>query len=112
MSLKGSKGPSKILQDEHLDEANAQKVVSGILVPGEVVTDDISSAGVLVKKGSLLRISVSSTTYIAFGASTIGAVSNTTSPGLELQSGVYLVCATDDYIRASADADRLEIIEQ
>lgn len=109
------KSAGKITQDEHLDAAKASKIVDGILVPGEVVdltANDISTAGRLVKTGSLLRIQVAADTYVAFGDSTIAAVDATTSPAIKLPAGYHLLVSTADFIRASANASRLEILEQ
>jgi len=107
----GIRGKDKIEQLQHQDEANAKKVMGDILVPGEVITDNVSTASVQVGKGNICRIRVTAQAYVAFGDDSLGAVSATTSPGLELQTGTHLVVATDDFIRMSADPDRLEIIE-
>lgn len=106
------KAAGNIPQAEHLDNGNSKKVTGDVLSPGPVITADISAAGVYVGQGSLLRIRVAAATFIAFGDSTIGAVTNATSPGLELNSaGVYLVSATADWVRASANPARVEILE-
>lgn len=90
---------------------NTERVTDGVLAPGKVIAQDISAAGVYVKEGSLCRIRVSSATFVAFGLVDIAAVSVTTDPGLELPvAGTYLVVATGDYIRASANAARLEVL--
>jgi len=90
---------------------NTQKMTGDILIPGKLVTQDASAAGVQVGKGKLLRIRVAAATFLAFGKSDIGAVSGTTDPGLELATaGVYLVLATDEYLRCSANPARIEII--
>jgi len=112
--IKKVQGQAQIVQLQHLDEASAQTVTEGVLVPGKVVpaATDTSAAGVLVGKGSLIRVQVSADTYVAFGASDIGAVAEATSPGLKLASGYYLIRATDDYFRSSADVTRLEILSE
>jgi hypothetical protein len=106
------KGPERQLQDEYVLSADARKVISGILVAGDVVTSDISAAGVKVGKGSILRIRVGAATFVAFSDDpTIGTVSVTTTPGLELPAaGTYVIVATGIYVRASANAVRLEVV--
>lgn len=105
-------GQETLNQIEHIDKVGARAVIGDVLAPGTVVTADISAAGVLVRKGSIVRIQAPADTYIAFGESTIGAVSITTSPGFKHPGGYVLLNATDDYIRASAAATRLEILFQ
>lgn len=107
------KGPNTIVQDEHLDLANAKKVLGDVLIPGDVITSDASAAGILVGKGNLLRVRVSAATFVAFGSDpSMAAVTNATSPGLELNSaGVYLISCTDDYVRMSVNPARLERIQ-
>lgn len=91
---------------------NTEKVTGDVLSQGRVVTEDISAAGVLVGEGKMIRIRVTAQTYIQFGkVSTMGAVTSGSSPALELNTaGTYLVCAEFDYIRASANAARLEVL--
>lgn len=89
---------------------NTEKVTGDVIYPGRVVTDDASAAGVFVGNGSLCRIRVTATTYVAFGISSIGSVSSSTSPGLELTAGTWLVAASNDYIRSSAALTRLEVL--
>ena len=102
-----------IKQAEHLDGASARKSTGDVLCAGRLLTADISAAGRYVGTGSLLRIRVTATTYLAFSDdSAIGAVSSSTDPGLELfTAGVYLVTATGDWLRGSAAVARLEILE-
>lgn len=89
----------------------AQALVS-IKAPGKVITDDISAGWVRVGKGNIIRIQVSADTYVAFSKEDDdGTVSATTSPAIKLDAGYhYIVCAAD-YVRASAAATRLELLE-
>lgn len=105
-------GSETLNQVMYLDNTGSQANTGDILAPGDVITTDASAAGVLVGKGSIVRIQVSADTYVAFGESTIAAVSSTTTPGLKLAAGYYLVCATDDYLRASAALTRLEVMHR
>lgn len=109
-NIKNIRGSELIRQLQHVDAMDAQAVTVGVLSPGSVVTTDISAAGVLVGKGALLRIQVGADVYLAFGASDIGVVSVSTSPAIKLPAGYHIIRATDDYIRASAAATRLEIL--
>ncbi|RLG45243.1 MAG: hypothetical protein DRN81_02365 [Thermoproteota archaeon] len=110
-ALKQIKGPDRITQDEHLDSAGAKIVTEGVLIPGRVVTADISAAGVEVLKNSICRVEVTAVTYIAFGPGDMPAVTVATDPGLKLNPGTYLIAATDRFIRASAAVVRLEVVE-
>lgn len=114
--LKAIQGQETVPQVEHIHQAGAKLVMSDVIVPGDVITTDTSAAGVLVKVGSICRIQVTSDTYVAFGPSdTMAAVTSATTPGLKLvgvagRDGVYLVVATDDFIRTSAAVTRLEVL--
>lgn len=108
--MKSVRGQEIINQIEHVDQAGARLVMGGVLVPGDVITADVSVASVLVGVGSILRIQVGADTYVAFGDDTLGAVSITTTPAIKLPAGYHLVVATDDFIRASASFTRLEVI--
>jgi hypothetical protein len=110
----GSKhGPDQIRRLEHLDASESKKVTDAVLVPGSVITSDSSSAAVLVGIGNLVRIRVTAPTYVAFGpTSTISAVSITTSPAIELYTaGTYLIAASDQFMRTSANPARIELIQ-
>lgn len=110
--LKTIQGQETIHQVEHMKSAGAKLIMGGVLIPGQVITTDASAAPVLVKAGSVCRIEVSAATYVTFYPDTTGAaVDATTTPGLKLgTAGVYLVVATDDYIRSSVALTRLEVI--
>jgi hypothetical protein len=105
-------GSETLNQVEHIDEVGARAVMGDVLAPGIVITSDTSAAGVLVGKGSILRVQATADTYIAFGTDAIGAVSSTTSPGFKHPGGYVLLNATDDFIRSSANVTRLEILHR
>ena len=113
--MKKSQSPGKISNERFLDDARSDKVTGDVLCQGTVITDDLTTAR-FVGKGSLLRIRVTALTYIACRASDAdlsGAVSVTTSPGLELPTaGTYLVTASEDWIKASANPARVEKLSQ
>jgi hypothetical protein len=106
----GTRGQEVRDQVEHIDSAGAKLVYQGCLVPGQVITDDTSSAARLVGAGSILRIQVGADTYVAFGDDQLGAVTASTSPGLKLPAGYHTVIATSDWIRTSAALTRLEVV--
>lgn len=113
--LKAVQGQETVNQVEHIRQAGAKLVMDGVLVPGDVVAADTSAAGVLVKAGSICRIQVTADTYVAFGPDSIAAVTSSTTPALKLvgvagRDGVYMVVATDDFIRSSAALTRLEVL--
>ena len=104
-------GQELINQIEHLEQTGSRAVTGDVLAAGKVVTTDVSAAGVLVGKGSILRIQAAADTYIAFSDSaSIGAVSVTTTPGFKHPGGYVLLCATGDFIRASAAFTRMEVL--
>lgn len=108
--------PVQIQLREHETTMNAKKVSAPVLVQGTVVdlsSVNYSTAAVEVTPGSLMRIRIAAATaYIAFSDdSTLGAVSSSTTPGLELEVGTHLVRATAKFMRASANPARVEIIE-
>lgn len=106
-------GRETINQVEHVRSAGARLVMSGALVAGDVVTDDVSAAGVFVGAGSILRIEATADTYVAFGNSAaMAAVDSSTSPAIKLPADYSLVVATDDFVRASAAFTRLEVITE
>lgn len=104
-------GQETLNQIEHIQPAGARAVMGDVLAPGEVITANTSTAGVLVGQGSICRIEANAGTFIAFGESDIAAVDGTTSPALKHPGGYILVNATADYIRTSAALTRLEVIK-
>ena len=86
--------------------------LNGIVFPGDVITDDISAAGVSVGKGNICRIEVGGADiYVAFGDKDIAAVDVNTSPALKLKANtIYHVLSSDLYIRASVNPIRVEVI--
>lgn len=113
------KGAERVRQDEHMDEALSKKCVTGILIPGTLITDNITTAPRLVGKGNVCRIRITAgnaPAYIAFGDDPTAAplnapITSATDPGLELFSaGTYLVVSRGDFIRSSSVATRFEVL--
>lgn len=109
------RGQETIHQIEHVASAGAKLVMSGALVPGDVMTDDPSAAPVKVLAGSILRIQVAADTYIAFGdepaeAPLNGVIDATTTPAIKLPAGYAIVIATGDFMKTSSAPTRVEVI--
>ena len=80
--------------------------------PGKVLPVDLTTAAVLVGATNILKIHVSADTYVAFSDdSTFGAVSSTTSPAVMLPAGMHYVVCQSDYVRASANPTRIELLQ-
>lgn len=109
------RGQETINQVEHVASAGAKLVMGGVLVPGDVLTEDPATAPVKVLAGSILRLQVAADTFVAFGddpaaAPLNGPVGAATSPGLKLPAGYHLVVATGDFMRTSATPTRTEVV--
>lgn len=79
---------------------------------GKVITDNISSAAVKVGASNVLKLHVAADTYVAFSDDpTFGAVSVTTSPAVLLPAGMHYVLCSGDYVRASANPTRIELLQ-
>lgn len=114
--LKNVQGQESANQMEHIVTAGAKLIMGGVLVPGDVITSDPSSAPILVGAGNILRLEFSGTAYIAFGkdpstAPTNAAITSSTTPALKLVAGTYLVVATDDFFASSANPTRIELLQ-
>jgi hypothetical protein len=104
-------GQETLNQVEHIFNAGAKLIMGGVLVQGTVITDDPSSAPVLIGIGKVLRIQVAADTYLAFYPDDSAVtVDSTTSPALKLPAGYHLVVATDYFLAMSAAPARLEVI--
>lgn len=90
--------------------------LNGVEACGEVVSATLTTA-VQVGEGNVIRITVAAgaAMHLAFGPSTIPAVTAATSPAIRLPSSaaeaVYYVISTDDFIRADVAATRVEVIK-
>ena len=99
----------KFLTNNIVDISEA---LQSLKCPAKVVTDNISTAAVLIGKGNIIKIHVAADTYVAFSDdSAFGTVSATTTPAVLLNAGMHYVVCTGDYVRASANATRLELLE-
>lgn len=80
--------------------------------PGIVMPVDISSAAVKVGASNVIKIHVTADTYVAFSDdAAFGAVSVTTSPAVMLPAGMHYVLCAGEYIRASANPTRIELLK-
>ena len=88
----------------------------GLEIGGRVASATLTTA-VQVGVGNIVRVTVAAgaAMHVAFGDSTIVAVTATTSPATRLPvvaaEAVYYLLATGDYIRADVVATRVEVIE-
>lgn len=99
----------KLFTKNIIDVANP---LDEVKAPGKVITDDISAAWVKVGFGNLIRIEVSADTYVAFSKEDDdGVVDSSTSPSVKLPAGYHYVICAGEYVRASANAVRLELLE-
>ena len=91
--------------------AVAQALVS-VNLPGKVITNTLTAA-VDVGEGNILRIQTSGDMYVAFSdLATIAAVTSATTPAVKLVgAGVHYVVCQCRYVRASAVATRVELLE-
>jgi hypothetical protein len=81
-------------------------------VPGKVVPDNLSSGWVFVGQGNIIRVHVSADTYFAFAEqSNANTVSVSTSPAVKILSGEHYIVCQHDYVRASANPLRVELLE-
>jgi len=115
--LKTQKGPSKLVNQEHVDCALAKATID-VLAPGEVLTDDFAAAWEVVGKGCLVRVELSAETFIAFASDAAGkgvstgaaAVTVSSTPAIQLPAGYHILRATGAFMRASTNPDRVEVL--
>ena len=90
---------------------NVALAFGSVISTGDVISLDISTTPANVGFGNIVRIEVGGADiYIGFGDSSILAVTSTTSPALKLKANsITNVIATGDYLRASANATRVEL---
>lgn len=106
-------GPNKIAQEKFVDNGGSDKVNSCLPV-GFLLSNDITSS-TKVGKNNILRVTVSTTTYLAFSddkaaldAATVDAAL-ATLPCIELASGTYFIACPADWVKASANPTRKEL---
>lgn len=103
-------GATKIPQLRYNDQSKSDKVLQVLAVPKQVIAD-ASGAGILVGKGSLLRVKGTATQWIAFGDSAAMAAPTVASQdAVEAPGDFFYIVATDDFVRTSA-AMRIEVVE-
>jgi hypothetical protein len=88
--------------------------VGGIEYPGEVITADLSAGWVWVGRSNIVKIHTSADIYVAYSVESTdpSIVSSTTSPAVLLKGSVepHHVLSQSDYIRASANPQRVELL--
>ena len=121
--LDNVQGQESINQIEHVASAGAKLVMSGALVPGDVLgstalTASAADGGVKVGMGNILRIQVGADTFVQFSnidqdaddSPLTTAPDATTSPALKISSGYNIVVATGNFMRCSTAPTRVEIV--
>ena len=103
---------SKVRKLVTLSTVDVAQALQALLIPGKVISANLSSSWVEVGQGNILRIQVSADTYVAFSDDTSGtAVTATTSPAVKVLAGDHYVLCQAKYIRASANPVRAELLE-
>ncbi len=115
------RGQESINQVEHVASAGAKLVMSGALVPGDVLdlTNSTVNGGMKVGVGNILRIQVAGDTFLEFSnidtdttdSPLTAAPSATTTPALKLPAGYWIVVATGNFMRCSTAPTRVERVE-
>lgn len=105
--------PGKIVTEllKYTPVAKADKTIPVLAIPSNVIAD-ASAAGVLVKKGSLLRVvatSAMTAEYLHFGAVNVAAPTVATVTAIQVPTSPFFIVATADYVRTSV-AMRIEVI--
>lgn len=118
--LMSTDGQEVVPQVQHIGMAGANLNMGGVHIAGDVITSNPSSAPVLVRAGSILRLKVSTAVYIAFGPDSAAAPMNgtidaTTTPAVMIDEtqdgGWWLIVATDDFVKMSSNPTRFEVID-
>lgn len=112
--------PNNIVQAVFIDEGGSNKVSDCLPVGENVTATDMATASSQVGQYSVLRVRITAATYIAFAAdadkaaldaATINAAYSA-GPCIELFSaGTYLITCPLNWVRASAQPARVEILE-
>lgn len=108
---KDSAAAAKKEQLKYNPTGKADKQIPVLSMPSKIIADANTAAATarLVGKGNLCRVH-GSVGYLAFGAVSLVEPDANTQTALLMDSSIFLVVATDDYIRTSA-AVRVEVIE-
>ena len=103
-------GAAKIPQLRYNEQSKSDKVLQVLAVPKQVIAD-ASGAGILVGKGSLLRVKGTASQYISFGAdAAMAAPTVASNDAVEAPADFFYIVATDNFVRTSA-AMRIEVVE-
>lgn len=87
--------------------------LQSLTVPGTVIGPDLSGGWTFVGEGNIIRVQAAADLYVAFDdKDAIGVtVSVTTSPAVKLPAGYHYVVCQCDWVRMSAAATRVELLE-
>jgi len=105
---KESAGSAKIPQLKFNDVAKADKVITTLAMPIQVIPNAFASA-IRVGTGNLLRVAGVASNYIWFGTDSL-AVPTSTDAAISMPAEFFYVIATNDFVRTSS-AVRIEVVE-
>ena len=108
--IKSSIGAEKRSQLNYNEISKATKQLDVLPIPYANFSD-ATTAGVLVKKGTLCRVFGTTNDFIAFGPVDVATPTSSTQNAAKMSQAVHMIVATDDYIRCSATVTRVELIE-
>jgi hypothetical protein len=95
-----------------LSTVDVAQALQALLIPGKVISANISTGWVQVGQGNILRLQVAADTYVTFSDDTSGGVpTSSTSPAVKVLAGVHYVLCQAKYVRASANPTRVELLE-
>lgn len=108
----------EIPQKEHIDSSGVKKTQE-VLAVGKLVSDNIATSVKKVGQGSVLRVETSGDTYLAFSndsnaldAATINASYDDDYVIKLTGAGTFNVAAPANFVKASANPARFELIEE
>ena len=95
---------------------NTVTVAQGLMsltVPGKVIGPNLSTGWTFVGEGSILRVQAAADLFVAFDDKDTDAtaISASTSPAVKLPAGYHYVLCQNDYVKMSAAATRVELLE-
>lgn len=104
---------NKVRKQITMNLVDIAQALQSIHIVGTPITANISTGWIFVGQGNIVRVVVAANTYFSFASDATGAVAidASTLPGVMLTIGEsYLVCSSD-YIRASANPTRVELLD-
>ena len=96
-----------------LSTVDVAQALQALLIPGKVITANISTGWIYVGRGNILRVQAGADMYVAFSEFdlTTTAVTVSTSPAVKVITGCHYIICQADFVRASANPTRIELLE-